>query len=813
MSSDCHLPGRDTGMCLDGFVGAIGKGDFVAALAGNPNTGKSTLFNALTGLRQHTGNWPGKTVVQAAGSFRHKGKEVVVVDLPGTYSLLADSPEEQIARDFISLAGPSVTVIVMDATCLERNLNLVFQVTEITPKVVVCVNLIDEARRKGLQVDAARLEERLGVPVVLVSARTGTGLEALKDAVCEVAGGELSPKPVRLQYSSPLERAVESLEPDVKSLLNGRFNTRWVSLRLIEGDASLMSRLLDAGRGEGAGIRGIPAEKTPAGAGELTAKARFLRLGLGETVQDEIVATIYRSAESAAAEAVSPTGPRVVPPEAPPSVRLSVQTSSPASALPSACPSESDTACRTASSSVSPSACTGACLAFPASKLSRVLPEVSPGVCPDCSATVAESLSGPSPGSRKRDWDRKVDDIVTSRILGYPVMLLLLGAVFWLTLLGANYPSQLLAGLFSTGERWLSALFQWMGAPGWLHGVLVLGTYRALGWVVAVMLPPMAIFFPIFTLLEDLGYLPRVAFNLDGLFRRAGAHGKQALTMAMGFGCNAAGVVAARIIESPRERLIAIMTNNFVPCNGRFPTLIAMAAIFMGTGMAAPYGGMVASAVVVGLVMAGIGTTLLVSWVLANTLLKGVPSSFTLELPPYRPPQVLQVLARSVLDRTLFVLVRAVSVAAPAGAVVWLLANIRIGDLSVVAHAAGWLDPFGRAVGLDGFVVLAFILGLPANEIVVPILLMSYLAAGSMVEVGSLSALRELLLAQGWTWLTGLNLMLFSLLHFPCATALRTIRQETGSFKWTALSALIPTAVASLVTFTVAQGARLLGIV
>jgi ferrous iron transport protein B len=413
----------------------------------------------------------------------------------------------------------------------------------------------------------------------------------------------------------------------------------------------------------------------------------------------------------------------------------------------------------------------------------------------------------------KKDWDHRIDDIVTSRIFGYPLMLVLLGVVFWLTITGANYPSALLADLLFGLEERFTRLFQILGAPAWLHGLVVLGTYRSLAWVVSVMLPPMAIFFPIFTLLEDLGYLPRVAFNLDRAFKRVGAHGKQALTMSIGFGCNAAGVLAARIIDSPRERLIAILTNNFVPCNGRFPTLILISTIFIGAGVASTYGNMAASAMVIGLVLVGISVTLLVSRVLSRTLLRGEPSLFSLELPPYRKPQVGRVIVRSFLDRTIFVLGRAVVIAAPAGTITWILANVYIGDLSIVAHAAGWLEPFGQALGLDGIIVLAFLLGLPANEIVIPIMLMSYLAAGAMLELNSLSAMRELLVSQGWTWVTALNVMLFSLLHFPCGTTLLTIRKETGSFKWTVLSAVITTAIAIVVCFLIAQGARIFDLV
>jgi len=409
------------------------------------------------------------------------------------------------------------------------------------------------------------------------------------------------------------------------------------------------------------------------------------------------------------------------------------------------------------------------------------------------------------------NWDRRLDDVLTSPVWGFPIMILLLGVIFWLTIAGANIPSEMIANLLFWGQDRLTELFMAWGAPAWLHGILVLGVYKSLAWVIAVMLPPMAIFFPCFTLLEDLGYLPRIAFNLDRFFKKAGAHGKQALTMSMGFGCNAAGVIACRIIESPREKMIAILTNNFVPCNGRFPTLIAVSTIFMGGAYA--YSTAIAAGTMVILVLIGITITLAVSWLLSKTMLKGEPSSFTLELPPYRRPQIGRIILRSIFDRTLFVLYRAVVVAAPAGALIWLLANIMIGDQSMIAHLAGWLDPLGRLLGMDGFIILAFLLGLPANEIVLPILIMSYLATDSMLELASLEELRNLLVAHGWTWLTALNVLLFSLLHFPCATTLLTMKEETNSIKWPLVAAGLTTAIAVLVTFLTTAGARFLGLV
>ncbi len=415
--------------------------------------------------------------------------------------------------------------------------------------------------------------------------------------------------------------------------------------------------------------------------------------------------------------------------------------------------------------------------------------------------------------NKKTDFDKKVDDVLTSKAFGIPLMLVLLGIVFYITITGANYPSELIAKFLFWVEDRLTELFTSMNSPAWLHGVLVLGLYRTLAWVVSVMLPPMAIFFPLFTLLEDLGYLPRVAYNLDHLFKKACAHGKQALTMCMGFGCNAAGIIACRIIESPRERLVAILTNNFVPCNGRFPSLIAISSIFIAASFSSKYGSLIASLSVVIIVVIGVSITLLISYLLSKTLLKGEPSFFILELPPYRKPQIGRVVYTSIIDRTVFVLGRAAAFAAPAGAITWILGNIYIGDLSIIAYISNILEPFGHALGLDGFIIMAFLLGFPANEIVLPILVMSYLSASSMVDFGNLDALKNILISHGWNFITAINFMLFSLLHFPCGTTLWTIKKETGSIKWTLISAILPTLVAIIVCFIIAQASRLFGII
>lgn len=389
--------------------------------------------------------------------------------------------------------------------------------------------------------------------------------------------------------------------------------------------------------------------------------------------------------------------------------------------------------------------------------------------------------------------DIKIDKILTSKKLGIPIMLLFLGIIFWITIVGANYPSQWLSHLFGLLEGKLIWLFDYFHSPSWLKSVLIDGVYQTLAWVIAVMLPPMAIFFPLFTFLEDLGYLPRIAFNLDKCFKRCCTSGKQALTMCMGFGCNAAGVVGCRIISSPRERLIAILTNNFVPCNGRFPFLITMATIFIGSFFAASISSLVSTVFVLLLILLGIWLTLIISKLLSKTVLKGIPSSFILELPPYRKPQVGKILVRSLLDRTLFVLGRAVAIAAPTGLVIWIFANVSIGDISILTHVANFLEPFARLMGFDGYILTAFILGFPANEIVLPIILMSYMSTGALVDLEDTFAIGKILTQNGWTLLTGINAMIFSLLHFPCSTTIMTIKKETNSWKWTLLAFALPT--------------------
>lgn len=714
------LTSQSTGLFVlrDQFnVNVSSPDECVIALAGNPNVGKSTVFNNLTGLNQHTGNWPGKTVTNAQGKYKHKDKNFIMVDIPGTYSLMSSSVEEEVARDFVCFGGPDATVVVTDATCLERNLNLVLQTIEITDNVVVCVNLMDEAKRKKINIDLKALSKHLGVPVVGTSARSGKGLKDLMDSVYNVACRNIKNSPLKIKYDDVIEKAIELVEPRVKELSQDKINSRWASIKLIDNNDKIL-------------------------------KSMNKHLGF-DILKDEDLHKRLEDAKKLLSE--NDIG-------------------------------SDEFRDRIVSNLVS----------------------LSENICKD-----AVSFEN----KKYNSFDRRIDNIVTSRIFGIPLMIALLGVIFWLTITGANYPSQMIATFLFYIESRLTELFMWMGSPDWLHGLLVLGMYRTLAWVVSVMLPPMAIFFPLFTLLEDLGYLPRVAFNLDNFFKKACAHGKQALSMCMGFGCNAAGVIGCRIIDSPRERLIAIITNNFVPCNGRFPTLIAIATIFLGGAVSGAFQSVVSTIALLGVIVLGVFMTLLISKILSKTILKGLPSSFTLELPPYRKPQVGKIIVRSIFDRTLFVLGRAVAVAAPAGLVIWLMANIYVGDLSLLTHGANFLDPFAKLIGMDGYILMAFVLGLPANEIVIPILVMSYMAKGSMLELESLEDLRNLLVANGWTWVTAICVMLFSLMHFPCATTLWTIRKETQSIKWPLISFLIPTATGIIICLIVAQTANLFGLV
>ena len=709
------------------------KWDILIALAGNPNVGKSTVFNALTGLRQHTGNWPGKTIVRAEGAFAHRNKRIKLVDLPGTYSLQAGSVDEEVAREFILFGRPDVTVIVVDATRLERNLNLALQILDITNRVVVYLNLTDEARRHGIGIDAKRLEQQLGVPVISGAARSNIGINELLEAACDVATGSVQTTPYRIALQEQtVEQAVASLTTEVEKTFRGLPNSRWVAQRLLTADDAVIDAVRSGELGR-IGDDTVPenaVERSEDQRSKVLEQAQKLRWELPSDFQDKMTERTFQAAQQIAA---------------------------------------------------------------------------------------ASQIRGLKKASIDIDW--ALDRLLTNRWVGFPIMLLILAAVFWTTIEGANVPSAMLATLLiDTMHPVLRTFGESIGLPWWANGFLFDGVYLATAWVVAVMLPPMAIFFPLFTLLEDFGYLPRVAFNLDSLFRRAGAHGKQALTMCMGFGCNAAGVVATRIIDSPRERLIAILTNNFSLCNGRWPTQILIATIFIGALAPAHLAGLASASAVVGIALLGVGTMFVSSWLLSHTVLRGQATSFSLELPPYRPPRVLQTLYTSIIDRTLIVLWRAVVFAVPAGAVIWLSSNVTLGSLSIAEHAVAWLNPLGLFLGLNGVILVAYIIAIPANEIVIPTILMLTVltdqltggaGTGVMFELDSATATSDLLRGSGWTLLTGVNLMLFSLLHNPCSTTIYTIFMETRSARWTMVATVLPLVMGFTVCFVVAQLWRL----
>lgn len=591
--------------------------DITVCLSGNPNVGKSTVFNALTGLHQHTGNWTGKTVETAVGSFNYNGRRIILIDTPGTYSLIPHSKEEEVARDFILNGDAKVNVTVCDATALERNLNLILQIIKQKPNTILCLNFADEIKSRGIMIDVDMLSDLLHIPVVKISARKNEGLNILCDEIIKLSD-------------------IGNIKPILKPEIN-----------------------------------------------------------INEQARE-----IYKS-----------------------------------------------------------------CV-----------------------------MSTKNP----RERDIKIDKILTGRITAFPFMLLLLALTFWITIKGANYPTELLQRLLFSLEDKLYLLLNQIGIPVILNELFVHGIFRVVAWIVAVMLPPMAIFFPLFTLLEDSGYLPRIAFCLDRCFKKCNACGKQSLTMCMGFGCNAAGIIGCRIIDSPRERLIAILTNSFVPCNGRFPLLISIITMFFITGIGSSFS---AALILTGFILLGIFMTFTVSFLLSKTILKGVPSSFTLELPPYRKPEIIKTLTRSIFDRTLFVLGRAVVSAIPAGFIIFLFANICIGGTSILSIVASFLDPFAALIGLDGVILLAFILALPANEIVIPIVIMAYMGTSALNSISDLSILRQLFIDNGWTTLTALNTMLFSLFHWPCMTSLLTVRKETGSIKWSVIAFILPTLVGLLLCF------------
>ena len=676
------------------FDKEIGNSALIA-LAGSPNVGKSTVFNALTGMKQHTGNWTGKTVETAVGQFKSRNNTYLLADVPGMYSLCARSEEEKVSRNFICCGGSDAVIVVCDALCLERNLSLVLQIAERTNKVCVCVNLLDQANKRGVKYDLYKLSEMLGVEVAGCSAKKKQGLDKLVEKTEYVLNAKTNGC-FKVKYPARIEAAIAILELPLEKLLDGKLPARFTAIKLLCGENEFAEELQKYAQVDFSQDKDFNLALKEA-------KNFLLDCGLScFDVSDMVSQTLTKEAER---------------------------------------------------------------------------------ICKECIVNKGNSYS---------KADVAADRIITGKFTAFPIMLLMLGVIFFITVIGANYPSKLLSDLFFSAENWLYEVILSWGMPEKICEMLVFGMYRVTVWVVSVMLPPMAIFFPLFTLMEDAGFLPRIAYNLDRCFNACKACGKQALTMCMGFGCNAAGVVGCRIIDSPREKMIAILTNSFVPCNGRFPMLISIIGMFLVLGDGNVTRSLFSSFVLVLLILCSCGVSLIASFILSKTILKGKPSSFTLELPPYRCPKIASVLVRSFLDRTLFVLGRAVLAAAPAGVIIWLFANISIGDSTLLGACTGFLDPFARIFGLDGVILVAFILGLPANEIVVPIIIMAYMADGSLSSLDA-NQLKMLFVNNGWTTTTALCTCVFSLMHWPCATTLMTIRKEAGNTRMMLFSAVLPT--------------------
>ena len=631
------------------------------ALIGNPNVGKSTLFNELTGLHQHTGNWTGKTVDTMAGYKKYKNNIFEIYDLPGTYSLIPHSEEERVTSDFILTKNYDIALVVCDPMCLERNLNLVLQTLEVTNKVVVCINLLDEAKKNKITIDFNLLSNILDVNVVGISAREKKGIDELLESLLNIKESDF-----KFEYDSKIEDSI--------NIINKYTLSKFESIKtIIENNRSNLIFEID--------------------------QINKYLFENNINFNDEI------------------------------NYAISMKTKD-----------------------------------------------------------IANKVTNKEYKKRRFNLDK----IITNKITGIPIMIIMLMIIFWISIVGANYPSNLLFNLFNSIGEYIKEVCINLNIPKLIYLPLLDGVYKVLTWVVSVMLPPMAIFFPLFTLLEDFGILPRIAFNLDGYFEKNNMCGKQALTMCMGIGCNAVGVTGARIIDSKKDRLLAIITNSFIPCNGRFPTLIAIFTIFFSITNNSIINTTINVVLLTIVILFSIFITFIVSKLLTKTFIKGEDSFFILELPPYRKPKIIKTLIRSLFDRTLKILIRAIIVAAPAGLIIWLLTNIIINNISILNYISNFLNPIGIILGLDGIILTGFLLGFPANEIVLPIIIMGYMSSNVMLDVSNFEVIKNIFINNGWNIITAICMIIFIVFHFPCSTTLITIYKETKNIKYTILSVLIP---------------------
>ena len=671
----------------------------IITLIGNPNVGKSTIFNALTGLNQHTGNWPGKTVEVAEGSYTYNKNKYNIIDLPGTYSLFASSKEEEVASDFICFNKTDLIILVLDATILERNLNLATQILEAGKNTLICLNLCDEAKKKNIKIDEKALSKKLKVPVIKTAANDKKSIKKLLYKIEECTNKEVNINNNIITYDEKIEDVIKKMNMTLKKYSKKEINNfRFYSIKVLEKNKNFNEKIYKYLKID---------------------KSNYQKI---ENVIDNCLSYLKENNINDYQEKIT---------------SLIVQNNN------------------------------------------------------NLYKCVVKQNDYKTP---------KIDKVLTSKMFGIPIMILFLALILWITIKGANYPSEALSKLLFSINDLISDLLIKINTPNVIHDILINGVLKTLFWVVSVMLPPMAIFFPLFTLLEDAGFLPRIAFNLDKLFNKAKCHGKQALTMCMGLGCNACGVTGARIIDSPRERLIAILTNVFTPCNGRFPSLIAIITMFFVSGS---FSSIKSSIILTLILILSVFITLLTSKFLSKTILKGMPSNFVLEMPPYRKPNIKKVIIRSVIDRVLFVLLRAISVAAPAGLIIWLLSNIHVNGASIFSILTNFLDPAAYIFGLDGTILMAFILGFPANEIVIPIIIMGYLNGTSITDYSSLLELKSLLVTNGWTIKTAICTLIFTLFHFPCSTTLLTIKKETKSTLWTIVAFVLPTIIGLMLCFMI----------